>query len=635
MGNKITSLGGYFHEYEKCATDPESFWSDIAESFYWRKKWTNTLDWDFEHPNIEWFKGGKLNITENIFEKQLFTLADKTAIIWEPNDPQEKGVQLTYKALFKKVCKFANSLRQLGVAKGDRVAIYMPMVPELVIAMLACARIGAIHSIIFAGFSARSLQDRIQDAEASILITADGAYRGKKIIPLKEIANEAVENCPSIQHVVMVQRTMEKVEMDPKRDILWKNLVRNVPEDNYAEEMDAEDPLFILYTSGSTGKPKGIVHTTGGYMVYSAYTFQNVFQYNQGDVYFCTADIGWITGHSYIVYGPLLNGATTVMFEGIPTYPDAGRFWDIVQKYQVNQFYTAPTAIRSLMTESLEYLQPEKLVSLKTLGTVGEPINEAAWHWYRNHVGLGKCPIVDTWWQTETGGIAISPLSGITPTKPSYATLPLPGIHLQIMDEDGHELKGNSVHGFLCIKQPWPGMMRGIWKDPERFYETYFKRFSGKYFTGDGVRRDEDGYYRIMGRVDDVINVSGHRLGTAEIENAINEHPLISESAVVGFPHEIKGEGICAFVVCPQTSTGGCEGIIKSVQMGVNKIIGPIARPDKIYLIGALPKTRSGKIMRRILRLIANGERENFGDITTLIDPQIIPEILKHVDSKK
>ncbi len=626
--NKIHTLGGYFHEYQKSQSNPDAFWEQQAECMYWRKRWDKVIDWNFEEPNINWFVNAKLNITENIFERNLYTIGDNTAIIWEPNDPAESNIRLSYRELYLEVCKFANSLRSLGVKKGDRVALYMPMVPELAIALLACARIGAIHSVIFAGFSAHALSERINDADAQVVLTADGGFRGSKVTPLKGIADEAIESCPGVRTVVVLKRTSTPVEMVGGRDIWWHDLMDGQPDYCAAEEMDAEDPLFILYTSGSTGKPKGIVHTTAGYMVYTAYTFRNVFQYSRGDVYFCTADIGWITGHSYIVYGPLLNGAQTVMFEGIPTWPDAGRFWDIVDKYQINQFYTAPTAIRSLLSLGNQYLEGKSLSSLKVLGTVGEPINEDAWHWYHDHVGKNRCPIVDTWWQTETGGILISPLAGVTPTKPSFATLPLPGVVPIIVDNDGKELGGNSVEGNLCIKYPWPGMARTLWGDHDRFRETYFSSFKNLYFTGDGVRRDEDGYYRILGRVDDVINVSGHRLGTAEIENAINEHPLVNESAVVGYPHAIKGQGIYAFVVCPETSTGGEEGIRRSIMQGVTKIIGPIARPDLVQIVPGLPKTRSGKIMRRILRKIAEGDATNLGDTTTLLDEEVVAKII-------
>jgi acetyl-CoA synthetase len=628
MVPKIHSLGGYIHEYQKSLANPEAFWAEAAESFYWRKRCDKTLDWEFEGPTVKWYSGGKLNITENIFEKNLYTIGNQPAIIWEPNSPEEPGRTLTYAELSIEVNRFANALKNLGVKKGDRVAIYMPMIPELTIAMLACARIGAIHSVVFAGFSAASLADRINDAESKVVLTADGGFRGEKITPLKDIVDEALTNCPAKQTVVVYQRTKLPVNMVAGRDIWWHDAVNGQSDVCEAEEMDAEDILFILYTSGSTGKPKGIVHTTAGYMVYSAYTFKNVFQYNAGDVYFCTADIGWVTGHSYIVYGPLLNGAQTLMFEGVPTWPDAGRFWDIVDKYKVNQFYTAPTAIRSLLAMGNGFVVNKDLSSLKVLGTVGEPINEEAWHWYHDHIGRNRCPIVDTWWQTETGGVMISPLPGIIPTKPSFATLPLPGIQPIIVDAEGKELQGNSVKGNLCIKFPWPGMARTIWGDHERFRQTYFSSFRNLYFTGDGVQRDEDGYYRILGRVDDVINVSGHRLGTAEIENAINAHPLVNESAVVGYPHPIKGQGIYAFVVCGELSTGGEEGIRKSIKMAVTNMIGPFARPDLIQLVPGLPKTRSGKIMRRILRKVAEGDATNLGDTTTLLDEDVVVKII-------
>ncbi len=630
MAVKIKTLSGYFHEYQKSIVKPEAFWQQQAEEFFWRQKCDRTLDWNFEEPRIEWFKGGKLNITENIFERQIFIRKEQTAIIWEPNNPNDVGITLTYGQLFDKVKQFANVLLNRGIKKGDRVAIYMPMIPELAIAMLACARIGAIHSIIFAGFSSNALADRIVDATAKMLIVSDGAYRGAKTIPIKAIADEALLKCNSVETVVVKKRTGQDVIMTEGLDFWWDDLCEGVSTKNDAEIMDSEDPLFILYTSGSTGQPKGVVHTIGGYMVYTSYTFRNVFQFSEGDVYFCSADIGWITGHSYIVYGPLLSGATTLMFEGIPTFPDAGRYWDIIEKYNVNQFYTAPTAIRTLMAYGNSFVENKSLASLKVLGTVGEPINEEAWHWYHDHVGKNKCPIVDTWWQTETGGILISPLAGITPTKPSYATLPLPGINPVIVDTAGIELKGNSVEGNLCIKFPWPGMARTIYGDHERFRKTYFDTYEGLYFTGDGVKRDEDGYYRILGRVDDVINVSGHRMGTAEVENAINEHPRVVESAVVGFPHAIKGQGIFAFAVCNDMDNSTSEqGIIKSIKIGVNNIIGPIARPDKVLIVSGLPKTRSGKIMRRILKKIAAGDFNNFGDTSTLLNPEVIKEIIE------
>ncbi|WP_321288876.1 acetate--CoA ligase [uncultured Sunxiuqinia sp.] len=629
MINKIHSLGGYIHEYQKSIANPRAFWGQQAECFYWRKRWDRVLDWNFDEPSIQWFVNGKLNITENIFERNLYTHGNQPAIIWEPNDPNDESRTLTYRELFEEVNRFANTLKRLGIVKGDRVALYMPMVPELAIAVLACARIGAIHSVVFAGFSANALQERINDASAKLLLTADGGFRGSKITRLKEIVDEALETCPTIETVVVLKRTKSEVEMVVGRDIWWHKAIDGQPTECVAEEMDSEDPLFILYTSGSTGKPKGIVHSTAGYMVYSAYTFNNVFQYNAGDVFFCTADIGWITGHSYIVYGPLLTGAQTLMFEGIPTWPDAGRFWDIVAKHKVNQFYTAPTAIRALLAQGNDFLEEKKVDSLKVLGTVGEPINEEAWHWYHDHVGRNQCPIVDTWWQTETGGILISPIAGITPTKPSFATLPLPGVQPIIVNNEGKELTGNSAAGNLCIKYPWPGIARTLWGDHERFKQTYFSTYDKLYFTGDGAKRDEDGYYRILGRVDDVINVSGHRLGTAEIENSINEHPLVNESAVVGYPHAIKGQGVYAFVVCGELSTGGVEGIRKSIMQGVTKIIGPIARPDLVQIVPGLPKTRSGKIMRRILRKVAEGDVTNLGDTSTLLDEDVVESIIE------
>lgn len=631
--NKIKTLAGYFHEYQKSVLHPEAFWGQIAETFYWKKRWDKVLEWNFEEPSISWFINGKLNITENIFEKHLYTLKNKNAIIWVPNEPQEKEKYITYEMLFEQVCKFANGLLSLGIKKGDRVAIYMPMIPELAVAMLACARIGAIHSIVFAGFSANALSERINDAEANILITSDGSFRGQKTIPIKKIADEALDSCNCIEKVIVAKRTLQPIKMKKNRDIWWDDLIKDQTTNNEAEIMDAEDPLFVLYTSGSTGKPKGIVHSTGGYMVYSAFTFKNIFQYNADDIFFCTADIGWITGHSYIIYGPLLSGATTIMFEGTPLYPNEGRFWEIVEKYKVNQFYTAPTAIRSLMTYGIEPIKDKDLSSLKVLGTVGEPINEEAWHWYHTHIGKGNCSIVDTWWQTETGGIMISPLAGITPTKPTHATLPLPGIQPVILDNKGNELKGNNVEGNLCIKFPWPGMIRTLWGNHKRCKEIYFSNFEGYYFTGDGVKRDEEGYYRILGRVDDVINVSGHRLGTAEIENAINEHPIVNESAVVPFPHKIKGQGIYAYVVC--NSEGQEDETIKqSILQGVTKIIGPIAKPDAILLVEELPKTRSGKIMRRILRKIAHHQYSDFGDTSTLLNPEIVEHIILKAKNK-
>ncbi len=634
MVPKISTLSGYLHEYQKSIVHPEIFWERIAESFHWRKPWEKVLEWDFNKPEVKWFVGGKLNITENIFERHACMKGDTPAIIWEPNDPSEPHKIFTYKQLWDEVNKFANVLKSLGVKKGDRITIYLPMIPELAIAMLASARIGAIHSIVFAGFSAKALAERNNDAQSKILITADGSFRGPKTIPLKQTADEALHMSGSIEKVIVVKRTGQQVRMKEGRDLWWHELMKNAATECKAETMDAEDPLFILYTSGSTGKPKGILHTTGGYMIYAAYTFRNVFQYTDGDIYFCAADIGWITGHSYIIYGPLLEGATTLMFEGIPTYPKPDRYWQIIEKFKVNQFYTSPTAIRSLLAQGEEWADKYDMPSLKVLGTVGEPINEEAWHWYHNHVGKGRCPIVDTWWQTETGGIMISPLAGITPTKPAYATLPLPGIRPVIMDADGKPLKGNNVEGSLCIEFPWPGMARTVWGDHQRYKEVYFTAYPGKYFTGDGVKRDEDGYYRILGRIDDVINVSGHRLGTAEIENAINEHPLVAESAVVGYPHPIKGQGIYAFVVAPARPGNLDEELRNSIRQGVAKLISPIAKPDKIQFVSGLPKTRSGKIMRRILRKIVAGSSD-YGDTSTLTNPGIVNEIQKGFEALK
>jgi len=627
MVPKISTLGGYIHEYQKSIANPTGFWANIAETFFWRKRWDNVLEWDFQNPKVEWFINGKLNLTENIFERHLFLRGNQKAIIWEPNDPNEEVRTFTYHELFVEVQKFANVLLNHGVRKGDRVAMYMPMIPELTIAMLACARIGAIHSVIFAGFSAKAVAERIIDAEAKVLVTSDGGYRAQKILDLKSITDEALESCPTISSSIVVKRTGEKVNWKKGRDFWWDEEMAKSETVSKAE-MDSEDPLFILYTSGSTGRPKGVLHTTGGYMVYSAYTFRNVFQYSEGDVYFCAADIGWITGHSYIVYGPLLEGATTVMFEGIPTYPNAGRYWDIIKKHQVNQFYTSPTAIRSLIAEGQEWVTDINLTSLRVLGTVGEPINEEAWHWYHDHVGGNRCPIVDTWWQTETGGIMISAIAGVIPTKPAFASLPLPGIAPQIVDNEGKKLCGKGVEGNLCIRFPWPGMARTHWGDHQRYVDSYFSQYKGLYFTGDGVKRDEDGYYRILGRMDDVINVSGHRLGTAEIENAINQHPLVSESAVVGFPHDIKGQGIYAYVVCthiPSDDSG--EELKNSIKIGVSTMISPIARPDNIQFVSELPKTRSGKIMRRILKKIAANSTD-YGDISTLTNPEIVEEIV-------
>lgn len=627
MSIKIQTLSGYLHEYQKSVLEPEAFWNRVAETFHWKKQWDSVVDWNFEEPKVNWFVNGKLNITENILDRHIYTHGDRPAIIWEANNQEEASRTLTYKELYEQVNQFSNALKQKGIKKGDRIVIYMPMVPEAAIAMLACARVGAVHSIVFAGFSSTALADRINDCTAKMVLTSDENYRGAKVIPIKSVVDEALDSCTSIESVIILKRTGGSVEMQDGRDYWWHEEVEGQSTVCPAEEMDSEDMLFILYTSGSTGKPKGVVHTCGGYMIYTQFTFENVFQYTAGDVYWCTADVGWITGHSYIVYGPLLTGATTLMFEGIPTYPDAGRFWDVVDKHKVNQFYTAPTAIRALEAHGLQPFEGKDLSSLKVLGSVGEPINEEAWHWYHDHVGKGKCPIVDTWWQTETGGIMLSPIAGITPTKPSYATLPLPGVQPVIVDEQGNELKGNSVEGNLCIKFPWPGMIRTLYGDHSRCQQTYFSSYKGMYFTGDGVKRDEDGYYRILGRVDDVINVSGHRMGTAEVENAINEHPLVIESAVVGFPHDIKGQGIYAYVIA-DSSQRSAESLENEIRETVNKIIGPIAKPDRVQIVSGLPKTRSGKIMRRILRKIAEGQVDNFGDTSTLLDPVVVEDII-------
>ena len=627
MSDRLHTLSGYLYEYQKSVAQPEEFWARIADSFHWRKRWNKVLKWNFEKPDVQWFVGGKLNITENIFERNLYTIGDRPAIIWEPNEPNEASRTLTYRELYGEVCRFSNALRSKGIGKGDRVIIYMPMIPEAAVAMLACARIGAIHSVVFAGFSSTSLADRINDCEAKAILTSDGNFRGNKKIGVKSVVDEALEKS-RVETVIVYQRTGQEVTMKSGRDFWWHEVIKGQSSENTAEEMDSEDMLFILYTSGSTGKPKGVVHTTGGYMVYTKYSFENVFQYTPGDVYWCTADIGWITGHSYIVYGPLLAGATTLMFEGVPTYPNPGRFWEVVEKHQVNVFYTAPTAIRALQAFGTEPIQGHDLSSLKVLGSVGEPINEEAWHWYHTHIGRGQCPIVDTWWQTETGGILVSPLAGITPTKPAYATLPLPGVQLAIVDAEGNELTGNSVEGNLCIKFPWPSMIRTTYGDHERCRQTYFSTYKNMYFTGDGVKRDHDGYYRILGRVDDVINVSGHRMGTAEVENAINEHPKVIESAVVGYPHEVKGQGIYAYVICDMSNRTE-ENLINEIKETVSKIIGPIAKPDKIQIVPGLPKTRSGKIMRRILRKVAEGVTDNLGDTSTLLDPEVVNQIIQ------
>ncbi|SJZ80072.1 acetate--CoA ligase [Sediminibacterium ginsengisoli] len=631
---QIKSFDEYKSEYQKSVADPAGFWSGIAEHFSWRKKWAEVSEWNFTEPDIKWFKGGKLNITENCLDRHLEYNGNKPAIIWEPNDPEEHHRVLTYKKLHEKVCQFAHVLKNNGVKKGDRVCIYMGMIPELAISVLACARIGAIHSVVFGGFSAQSIADRLYDAQAEFIVTCDGAYRGAKDIPLKSVIDDALIGNRTVKKVIVCTRTRTPVSMLKGRDVWWEEEMKQVEEKGLtfieAEEMDAEDPLFILYTSGSTGKPKGVVHTCAGYMIYANYSFINVFQYKPGQIHFCTADIGWITGHSYIVYGPLSAGATTVLFEGVPTWPDAGRFWDIVDKYKVNILYTAPTAIRSLMGFGLDPLQGKDLSSLNVLGTVGEPINEEAWHWYDEHVGKKKCPIVDTWWQTETGGVLISNLAGITPAKPSWATLPLPGVQPVLVDEKGDEVTEATdgvISGNLCIKAPWPGILRTTYGDHERCRTNYFATYPGLYFTGDGALKDADGFYRITGRVDDVLNVSGHRIGTAEVENAINMHAGVVESAVVGYPHDIKGQGIYAYVIYQGMHGGDTELTRKDILQTVTRIIGPIAKPDKIQFVSGLPKTRSGKIMRRILRKIAEGELSNLGDTSTLLDPAVVDEI--------
>ena len=626
MIKKINTIEEYHSEYKKSIEKPEDFWAEKADTFEWKKKWDNVLTWDFHNYNVKWFDGAKLNITENCLDRHLTTKGNQTAIIWEPNAPNEQSIELTYIELHAEVCKFANVLKQNGAKKGDRICLYMPMVPELAIAVLACARIGAIHSVVFAGFSSNALRDIINDAACNVVVTADGAFRGAKKIPLKSVVDDGIKNCTSVEKVIVLNRTNQDVNMQSGRDVWWHDEMKNAASTCEAETMDAEDMLFILYTSGSTGQPKGVVHTCGGYMVGAEYTFRNVFQYEDGDVYWCTADIGWITGHSYIVYGPLLAGATTVMFEGVPTWPDAGRFWEICDKHQVNQFYTAPTAIRALEACDISFVNKYKLDSLKTLGSVGEPINEEAWEWYHKNIGKEKCPIVDTWWQTETGGIMISPLAGITKTKPSFATLPLPGIQPCLVDADGNEIEGNGVEGNLCIKHPWPSMIRTTYGDHERCKQVYFSTYKGYYFTGDGCKRDEDGYYRITGRVDDVINVSGHRMGTAEVESAIDEHAKVIETAVVGYPHDIKGQGIYAYCITDGIIENPDE-LRKEILATVTDIIGPIAKPDKIQFVSGLPKTRSGKIMRRILRKIAEGDTSNLGDTSTLLDPDVVDEI--------
>jgi acetyl-CoA synthetase len=626
---KIDNFEQYFKHYNKSIREPRKFWGKIAEeNFTWYQQWDKVVDFDMAEAEIKWFTEAKVNIVKNCIDRHLAKRGDKTAIIFEPNDPSELAQHITYNDLYERVGKMANVLREQGVKKGDRVCIYLPMIPELAVSVLACARIGAIHSVVFAGFSASAVASRIIDSECKMVITSDGGYRGNKTIDLKSIIDEALVSCPSVTSVLVAKRTNTTVNMKEGRDQWLQPLLDEALTNNVAEIMDAEDPLFILYTSGSTGKPKGMVHTTAGYMVYTAYTFKNVFHYEDNDIFWCTADIGWITGHSYILYGPLLNGATTVIFEGVPSYPDFSRFWEVIEKHKVTQFYTAPTAIRALAKESLEYVQKFPFKSLKVIGSVGEPINEEAWHWYNDHVGGKRCPVVDTWWQTETGGIMISPLAFVTPTKPTYATLPLPGIQPVLMDDKRNEIEGNQVVGSLCIKFPWPGIARTIWSDHQRYKDTYFSAFPGKYFTGDGALRDEVGYYRITGRVDDVVIVSGHNLGTAPIEDAINEHPAVAESAIVGFPHDIKGNALYGYVILKETGEyRDRDNLSKEINQHISDHIGPIAKLDKIQFVSGLPKTRSGKIMRRILRKIAEGDFSNFGDTTTLLNPEVIEEI--------
>ncbi|QYJ67878.1 acetate--CoA ligase [Flavobacterium litorale] len=626
---QVASLEQYFKHYNKSLREPRKFWDKIAdENFTWYQKWDKVVEFDMQEAQVKWFLNAKVNITKNCIDRHLAKRGDKTAILFEPNNPDEEAQHITYNQLYDSVCKMANVLRNQGIQKGDRVCIYLPMIPELAVTVLACARIGAIHSVVFAGFSASAVASRINDSGCKMVVTADGGFRGNKTIDLKGIIDEALEKCDTVENVLVVNRTNSKINMKEGRDKWLQPLLDEALANNVAEIMDAEDPLFILYTSGSTGKPKGMLHTTAGYMVYSAYTFKNIFAYQENDIYWCTADIGWITGHSYIVYGPLLNGATTVLFEGIPSYPDFGRFWEVIDKHKVTQFYTAPTAIRALAKENWEWVNKYDLSTLKVIGSVGEPINEEAWHWYNDHVGKKKSPIVDTWWQTETGGIMISPLPFITPTKPTYATLPLPGVQPVLMDDKRNEIEGNQVVGSLCIKFPWPGMARTIWGDHERFKETYFSAYPGKYFTGDGALRDEVGYYRITGRVDDVVIVSGHNLGTAPIEDAIDEHPAVAESAIVGFPHDVKGNALYGFIILKETGEGrDRDNLSREINEHISSHIGPIAKLDKIQFVSGLPKTRSGKIMRRILRKIAEGDFANFGDTSTLLNPEIVEEI--------
>jgi len=631
MPSLMNNLESRNRAYQQSLENPEAFWADIADQFTFKRKWDKVLDWDFETPSVRWFDGAQLNITENCLDRHLPHRGNDPALIWESNNPQEPSKTYTYRELHEAVCIFAQALRNEGIAKGDRVCIYMGMVPELAIAVLACARVGAIHSVIFGGFSAQSVSDRVNDAQAVAIITCDGAFRGAKDIALKTVIDEALTQCTSVKKVWVYQRTNTPISLLSGRDILWSDAIATVDMDQAiaapAETMEAEDPLFILYTSGSTGKPKGVVHTCAGYMVWTHYTFTQAFQYQPGWIHFCTADIGWITGHSYILYGPLSAGATTLMFEGIPTYPSPNRFWEVVEKHRVDILYTAPTAIRSLMGAGDEWVEKHAMPSLKVLGTVGEPINAEAWHWYHEKVGKGRCEIVDTWWQTETGGVLITNLAGTTPSKPTYATLPLPGVEPLLVDEQGHEILGNNVSGNLCIRRPWPGILRTTWGDHERCKQTYFSTYPGLYFTGDGALRDENGFYRITGRVDDVLNVSGHRIGTAEVENAINLYPGVVESAIVGYPHDIKGQGIYAYVIY-QGDTTDRESLAKGINEMVSKTIGAIAKADKIQVVSGLPKTRSGKIMRRILRKISEGELASLGDTTTLLDPAVVDEII-------
>ena len=628
MKFRIESQSEYSEAYKYSIEQPEKFWEEIAYNFTWRKPWSKTLEWNFSEPDIKWFRDGQLNITENCLDRHLATRGNKTAMIWEPNDPKEKSLRFTYNELHAQVCKMANVLKNLGVKKGDRVCIYLPMIPELSFAVLACARIGAVHSVVFAGFSAHSVADRINDAQCSFVITSDGLNRGAKQIPVKAVVDEALESCTTVKKVLVVNRLNWPVQMHDGIDVWYHEEIAKVNADCPAETMDSEDMLFILYTSGSTGKPKGVVHTCGGYMVYAGYSFANVFQYNENEIYWCTADIGWVTGHTYILYGPLLQGATSLMFEGVPTFPDPGRFWQVIDKHAVNIFYTAPTAIRSLMASGVDHVLAYSLHSLRVLGSVGEPINEEAWHWYHTHVGKGKCPVVDTWWQTETGGVMISALAGISELKPAHAGLPLPGIQPCLVDAEGKEISGNGVEGYLCVKFPWPSMIRTTYGDHERCRINYFATYKNMYFTGDGARRESNGMYRIIGRVDDVINVSGHRFGTAEIENAINQNKKVVESAVVGYPHDIKGQGIYAYVILSDMNLSTNQTRDEIIESVVAEI-GRIAKPDKIQFVSGLPKTRSGKIMRRILRKVAEGEISSLGDTTTLLDPLVVDEIVK------